>query len=261
MGSPVVTSHTTTEASRAFEQGGLYVMRTSDIYLLAVCHRIGVRGVGPHKHNDWLSFELCVGACPVIVDPGTFCYADATLRKLFRSTAYHNTVVIDGAEQVAIEGVSFGFLRPLGDVRVTHWDSNARRDVLEAEHSGYTRLRNPVVHRRRFELDKEQRQIEITDTIDGDGDHLLEWYLHLDVGLTCETSGTSALVRQGSRALIAIEARDGLTPEVRSGWVSRAYNRREEARYLYMRGRAGASARQFTLRLTVPAASGANDDF
>jgi hypothetical protein len=249
-----------TGASRGFGHGGLYVMRTSDIYLLAVCHRIGVRGVGPHKHNDWLSFELCVGTCPVFVDPGTFCYADATLRKLFRSTAYHNTVVIDGEEQVPIEGVAFGFLRPFGNARVLQWESNARRDVLEAEHSGYTRLRSPVAHRRRFELDKETQQIEIIDTVDGDGEHLLEWYLHLDVGLTCDVSDARAVVRQGSRRLLAVEARNGLTPQVRSGWVSRAYNRREEAGYLYMRARAEAGARQFALRLTVPAATAVDDD-
>jgi hypothetical protein len=241
-------------ASRGFDDGGLYVLRASDIYLLAVCHRIGVRGVGPHKHNDWLSFELCVGARPVFVDPGTFCYADAAARGLFRSTSYHNTLVIDGEEQLEIKGQPFGLLRPHGTVRVLQWDSNVRRDVLEAEHSGYTRLRNPVVHRRRFELDKETRQIEITDTVHGDGEHLLEWYLHLDVGLSCETSGTHAIVGEENRRLVALEALDGRTPEVRSGWVSHTYNRREKAKYLYMRARVSASA-QFTLRLTLPAST------
>lgn len=255
MGSLVAAGRDITEGSRGFEEGGLYVMRTPDIYLLAVCHRIGVRGLGPHKHNDWLSFEMCVGGRPVIVDPGTFCYADATLRRLFRSTAYHNTVVIDGEEQLAIDGPPFGLVRPHGNVRVLQWESNDRRDVLEAEHTGYTRLRSPVAHRRRFELNKEKHQIDITDTIHGTGEHLIEWYLHLDAGLSCETGGANALVHYDAQRLVAIEARDGRTPEVRSGWISRAYNRREEAKYVCMRAQGAVSGQQFTLRLTVPAAA------
>ena len=39
-------------------------MRSEELYLMCVCHKIGVNGVGPHKHNDWLSFELCVGKHP-----------------------------------------------------------------------------------------------------------------------------------------------------------------------------------------------------
>ena len=116
-------------------------MRSERIYLLAVCHKIGVNGVGPHKHNDWLSFELCVGDHPVIIDPGSYCYtSNVNMRHLFRSTAYHNTVVIDREEQVSIRNSMFGLVNPYGDIEVLRWKSNEFSDVLEAEHTGYTRF-------------------------------------------------------------------------------------------------------------------------
>ena len=67
------------------------------------CHhqrRGGNRGFGNHKHNELLSFEYHCDGAPVIVDPGSFCYtSDFAARNLFRGTAYHNTIVVDGVEQ------------------------------------------------------------------------------------------------------------------------------------------------------------------
>jgi hypothetical protein len=56
--------------------------------------------IGTHTHNDLLSFEYAFNGKDIVIDPGTFVYtSDRTSRNKFRSTAKHNTVVVDGEEQ------------------------------------------------------------------------------------------------------------------------------------------------------------------
>ena len=72
-------------------------MRSASHYLLASNGIVGTKGFGNHKHNDQLSFEYHAAGVPLIVDPGSFVYtSDFDARNLFRSTASHNTLQIDG---------------------------------------------------------------------------------------------------------------------------------------------------------------------
>ena len=90
--------------SREFRESGLYVMRSADKYFLACCGMVSTAGIGSHKHNDLLSFELYAGDKAFIVDPGSYIYTRyPEWRNAFRSTGYHNTVVIDGQEQNRFE--------------------------------------------------------------------------------------------------------------------------------------------------------------
>jgi len=217
--------------SRGFMQGGLYVMRSARIYCLAVCHKIGVNGHGPHKHNDWLSFELCLDGVPLIVDPGTYCYTgDIASRRMFRSTAYHNTVKVDGEEQIPIEKTIFGLRNPVGDASVISWDTDNTRDELVAEHSGYSRMKDPVVHRRRFALDKTSHLLEISDVITGKGVHGLEWNFHWAPDISPIIVRDKVSVYMGENKLLDIKIGSGLLcAESVDGWVSERYNQRERA--------------------------------
>lgn len=210
-------------------------MRSECIYLCCVCHKIGVNGVGPHKHNDWLSFDLCIGSVPVIIDPGTFCYTgNMEMRRLFRSTAYHNTVVIDGEEQVAIHNSMFALVNPSGDIRVPVWRSTEAYDLLEAEHTGYERLPSPVVHRRRFYLDKQRHTVSISDQLIGQGIHNVTFYFHLDTAIHCQTERNRAFFLKDDKPVLHLEASlPDAELKLIAGWVSRAYNKREDSLILY----------------------------
>lgn len=240
--------------STAFPDAGIYVMRSERIYLAAVCHKIGVNGIGPHKHNDWLSFELCVDGKPVIVDPGTYCYTgNMEMRRLFRSTAYHNTVVIDREEQITLHNSMFGLSNPSGDIKVLCWESDKNSDVLEAEHTGYARLQDPVVHRRRFVLDKQKHLLEITDNFTGHSTHILECYLHFDTELNCDIQGQGATISKDDAPILKLDLLGWNTePAVKQGWVSKAYNQYEKAEMLCWRyeGKLGSS-KSFVQHLTL----------
>ena len=76
---------------------------TDEQYLILDC---GPLGAGNHGHLDCLNFELAAFGRSLIVDPGRYTYSEAgetNWRVKFRSTAYHNTVLIDGKNQTRYE--------------------------------------------------------------------------------------------------------------------------------------------------------------
>ena len=253
----MLLSNNTKLDSAAFPDAGIYVMWSERIYLAAVCHRIGVNGVGPHKHNDWLSFELCVDGKPVIVDPGTYCYTgNMEMRRLFRSTTYHNTVIVDGEEQISIRDSMFNFANPFGEANVIDWISTDEHVILEAEHTGYHRLPQPVTHRRRFSLNKYNNEVEITDSFWGEGVHTLEWYLRLETELKCLLTNQSAHIYKNKKPIVKITCPElGSTFQVQRGWISKAYNRQEASEVIYcrkMKMNISSSSHYFTWRFSIP---------
>ena len=62
----------------------------------------GPLGDGGHGHYDQLSVEIAGGGRRLVVDPGRYTYADdeAGWRHRFKGTAAHNTVCVDGLDQV-----------------------------------------------------------------------------------------------------------------------------------------------------------------
>ncbi len=152
--------------SSAFEDSGFYIMRTDDDYMIVSTGKVGTNGLGNHKHNDVLSFELCAQGTTFIVDPGTYLYTpDPVARNLFRCTAYHNTVQVDGAEMNGFDPGALFSMRETACPRVIAWESNSRFDYLEAEHQGYCGLADPIIHKRRIHFDKENALWLIKDEL------------------------------------------------------------------------------------------------
>jgi len=101
------------ERSVCFPDGGYAVVRGGwgergkafgdEPYLVFDC---GALGAGNHGHFDCLSFELAAHGRSLIVDPGRYTYSEAgdiNWRAVFRGTAYHNTVSVDGKNQTRYE--------------------------------------------------------------------------------------------------------------------------------------------------------------
>jgi Heparinase II/III-like protein/Heparinase II/III N-terminus len=239
--------------SKAFRDSGLYVMRTHDKYLLACCGVVGARGVSSHKHNDLLSFELYAGDKALIVDPGAYVYArNPVLRGLFRSTNYHNSVVIDGQEQNRFDVRRLFEMAADSTVIVHEWNSTPERDWLDVEHTGYTRLTRAVWHRRIFLFEKRTGTWAISDMLVGAGDHTADWYFHFDHGIEVEVVGWGRVRTSCEGTNLAIVARSSmpLALEIDEGWVSRRYGHRLPAKILHISGTFNSACR-LTLALHV----------
>jgi hypothetical protein len=197
--------------SRAFAASGVYVMRSPDAHALVSADEVGTGGIGSHKHNDVLGYELSVDGVPVVVDPGTAAYTgDVAARERSRSTRSHSTVMVDGVEQN--EPVEMFGLRPDARVEVAGWTTGPAADVLDAAHTGYERLPEPVAHRRRLVLGKEPFGWLVLDTLDGDGEHLAESFVQLaPEGTARPLAAGGAELGAAVAALLRAHGREDLT--------------------------------------------------
>ncbi|MEO7971051.1 MAG: alginate lyase family protein [bacterium] len=174
----------TTVSSAGFPDAGTYVLRHDDLYLLFNTNGPHKNRPASHRHNDALSVEVSAGGRAFIVDPGTYVYtADLHERHLFRSTAYHSTVQLDGAEQNTIRAEAPFVVGAEARVKVRSWESTPEQDRIVAEHSGYECLAEPATHRRRVTFHKPDRWWLVEDEIIGRGEHEVAVRFHFDSGL------------------------------------------------------------------------------
>ncbi|RJP32319.1 MAG: hypothetical protein C4536_06395 [Actinobacteria bacterium] len=220
-------------SSRSFPRGGYYIMRRSDLYMIVDCVPDDPRAPSGHKHNSRLSFELYAGDKVFIVDPGAYVYtADAEMRNAFRSTRYHNTVVVDGREQNEFPAYPLFNMGRDARVVVNLWEAGEDRDILDAEHHGYARLEKPVIHRRQILFLKRKGCWVVKDILEGEGAHRCDLYYHF-APMRVEPAGGSPLaVRTRTRgtdlAIIPLRP-EGWALQIEEGWVSSRYGVRERA--------------------------------
>lgn len=241
---PAASDQPAPPESRGFPDAGLYVMRCDDLYSIVDAGTSGTGGRGPHAHNDALSFEICVGDTPFIVDPGTYCYSlDIEARNLFRSTEYHSTVQVDGQEINRLDPSRIFVLEDEAAPEVLEWLSTPGLDRLVAEHRGYARLPQPVIHRRAIELDKERLEWRVQDDLMGEGVHDIAWRLHMGVGCRVGIAEGTEEMRlrvsspTGRELLVAVEVPEGMTLEEYTTWRSPRYGVRVAAQSILLTGR------------------------
>lgn len=168
--------------SQAFPDVGTYVLRNDDLFLL--CNAGAASHRGSHGHNDALSIEVSAFGCAFIVDPGSYVYtAELHERHLFRSTAYHSTIEVDGVEQNTTKE-SLPFV--IGNEAVSKvlvWETGTEIDLLVGEHAGYERLPDGVRHRRSIKFLKGDRWWLMEDELTGRGEHTIAVRFHFNTGL------------------------------------------------------------------------------
>jgi uncharacterized heparinase superfamily protein len=161
--------------------------------------------VGPdyqpgHGHCDTLSIEVSVAGQRFIVDSGVATYyGDTGKRHYYRSTAAHNTLKIDQAEQSEI----WDCFRIGRRAKVTGSNAAASDGLAcfaVAAHDGYQRLKGSPQHRR-WVVWIEQRYWIIADEVSGTGTHIADSRLHLhpDVGLAARSPDKPAAGAFASR--------------------------------------------------------------
>ncbi|MCI0488098.1 MAG: heparinase II/III family protein [Blastocatellia bacterium] len=231
-------------SSRAFQEAQIFIEREGPLYAIVDCGDHGAGGRGSHAHADALSIEVFAYDRTFLRDPGTFVYtASERWRNLFRSTAYHNTVRVDGKDISRIsEGHPFA-LGPNVKPVVNRWESTGERDLLDAEHYGYVHGAQPVVHGRVVTFDKREGYWTIEDRFTGKGSHRLEFFFNFDAGLEIEIDSELRAIALGGDSRLAIVPVSDHPFEMKEEerWVSLSYGTR-----------ARASAIIYSLRALLP---------
>ena len=247
--------------SALFRDAGVAILRGGDLYVHFEAGPVGLRGWGAHAHNDTLSLEVQAGGRDLIVDPGTGSYThDLGLRRRFRATAAHNTVRVDGEEINPLPENAFqlpGVDRP----RIARALLRGRFDLVEAFHSGYERLGDPVRHRRILLLNRGTRRLVIEDRLEGRAAHRLEWFFHLAPGVEVTVSSDGRAIEglhlDQRFTLRLASGLEGAVLAVEAAEFSPGYGRVAPAEVVVCRfeGRLPAAAR-FVMSFDPPAAPG-----
>jgi len=131
-----------------------------------------------HAHGDLLSFDLSVGARRVVTDTGTGVYEAGSERQQLRSTAAHNTLQVDGQEQ--IEAWSSFRVGRRGRARVCGQGSDDVWSWVWACHDAFAWLPGRPVHQRLLAVS--ERAVLVLDALTGTGRHRVASRLHFHPG-------------------------------------------------------------------------------
>jgi uncharacterized heparinase superfamily protein len=145
------------------ETSGYARLRAGRAYLLCDCAPVGPDHLPAHAHADTLSFELSVDAERIFVNSGTSVYEAGVERQRQRSTAAHNTVMVDG-ESSSEMWAAFRVARRARS-RILDARYEPPNAIVEAAHDGYRRLPGRNSHRRRWQLN--ERSLTIEDFVSG----------------------------------------------------------------------------------------------
>jgi hypothetical protein len=204
---------------RAFPEGGYFILGEDfetprEVRLVADAGPLGYLAIAAHGHADALSFTLSVGGLPILVDPGTFSYSAMPWRRYFRSTAAHNTVVVDDRNQSQFGG-SFLWLQHANATLETFYASGDDQ-TLSAHHDGYGRLSDPVRHRRTWRYTAGIAHLSITDELLCAAAHSAAIHWHFAPECTVELQGRTVIATRGS-AQVILRCPRGLEPSLVTG--------------------------------------------
>ena len=158
-----------TRTSRAFPDTGIVVFRRDPIVALFDAGPFGAGNAG-HSHSDTLSFIVSVGSQEVLVDSGTFSYMDPEWRNIFRGSAAHNTVRIDGFDQAVASNPFRWAQKP--EVKLLEFTADTSRNRAAAIccYRGFTHTRT---------VEFVNHEFLIVDQIEGPaGEHDIEQFWH-----------------------------------------------------------------------------------
>jgi len=213
----------------SFPDAGYYIQRSGwgtgqtpferESFLIFDC---GPLGDGGHGHYDMLNVEIAAQGKPLIIDPGRYTYSEhpPNLRHWFKGTEAHNTVCIDGMDQV-------GYRRgkpkkPLPQARLIERWSAPGFDLLcgTAQSPCYE-----VVHARRIFYIADEYWI-ISDSLAGERPHRFDLRFHLALEVWGNVRIVGNTVCTPDLALIFSR---GSSLQIEPGWFAPLYGVKQNA--------------------------------
>ncbi|HEX8722079.1 MAG TPA: alginate lyase family protein [Pyrinomonadaceae bacterium] len=235
----------------SFDDGGYFIQRSvwgTDARALRDARFLifdaGPPGDGGHGHYDALSFEAYARGRALVVDPGRYTYSEhgENWRRWFKGTAAHNTVCVDGLDQMPYRG---GKPKgPTAQCRLLERVSAPSFDVLCGE------VLSPAYearHVRRVFFVADEYWL-VVDELSGERPHRYDLRFHLPReawGRTrVESEGVNGVVRAPGLALVFGAPH---RPRLEHGWVSHVYGVKHPAPVVSAVSEGEASASFITL--------------
>lgn len=219
---------------------GYFIHRDEDVGLVIDGGAIGPDHLLAHAHADVFSYELALQGQAFVVDSGVYDYEAGAMRDYVRSTAAHNTVTVDGLDQVECWG-SFRVARRFApsDVRFTAGDDGCR---FSGRFAGYAALiGDGITHQRCITVDRAARMITVEDVVDGRGTHRIESRVHLHPEVTVVEEAEGVVLSRG-RAGCRLRT-DAAPITWEEGWYCPRFGVRRRNKVLVLGGSCSLPAR------------------
>lgn len=215
--------------------GGCYTLRSTSGFAFMRC--------GSFRHRpsqaDLLHVDLWWRGQAIALDAGTYSYnAPAPWDNVLASSAFHNTVTVDGMDQMERAGRFLWLPWVQGRVRQQALSAAGALAYWEGEHDGYRRTQAPVAHRRSVVRLGPDHWL-VADALSSTSVHgyRLQWLLRDDPYQWDETAGCLTLctprgtyfVQTGSSAGAAISSVLRSDPKSARGWQAPYYGVRSPA--------------------------------
>jgi hypothetical protein len=242
-------------SSVSFRDSGVYVMASRERYAQRMVIDAGPQGTGRsgHGHADALSVSLSLDGQRWLVDSGTGCYISAgEARDSFRGTGAHNTVRVDGLDQ-AVPETPFAW-SSIPTARTDCWRVGETFAFFAGSHDGYSRLADPVTHRR-FVFQIPGEFYLVRDVVEGCDSHELEVAWHFAPGIALEKYGAGLMAQRSnsSMRLALLGASDSdWVGRIESGVVSPAYGLMEPVAVVRFSARVRLPTNHATLLVPLP---------
>ncbi len=240
-------------SSVAMRAAGLYVMSGDDPRrtLVVDAGPHGAHSAG-HGHADALSVTASSGGRDLLIDSGTFEYVGADgERDHFRGTRAHNTLLVAGQDQAEPRG-PFSWGR-LPRVDAEGWIAGKTFDLFVGSHDGYSRLANPVVHRR-FVFALKSGFWLVRDLALGYGEYPLDLFWHLGPELKADSTQQNVFLCDGDGLQFVTAEGHVWRQSIEEHPHSPVYGRKENHHVLHFSAQAQLPAEFVTVILRAPEA-------
>jgi uncharacterized heparinase superfamily protein len=204
--------------------GDYWLHRHAQDFLLFDAGAVGPDHLPAHAHADLLSLEASIDGLRLLVDSGISSYDDDPMRRYGRSTAAHNAVQIDGADQCDMwSRFRMGYRGwPSRLATGTH----AGFSWAGASHNACRRLGVPTVGR--WLACRPGGPWFCIDWAQGDGQHRLTSRLHFHPEVAVELAGDEVRLQLGGRQLRLRWLTAGHVT-LEEGWYSPQLGQRQQA--------------------------------
>lgn len=197
-----------------------------------------------HAHGDIFSFELSLGGNRIVVDAGTYDYVPSEMRSYCRSTAAHNTVTVDDADQAEFwSAFRVGRRgRPHGIVHAAATDGF----TLSGWHDGFRHLRGRPIHRREFRW-HDAGVLVVRDEVIATKAVTVASRIHLHPD--CRISEVADRIVRGTHGDVpfTLAVAEGPAPRVTDGWYCPGFGVRQRNPVIVLESRAARSRFTFAI--------------
>ena len=234
--------------SNGFADGGYFVMRDgwtdTDNVMIVDCGEVGSLA-GGHGHADALAIELALHGRTMLVDSGTYTYHESReFRDYFRSSAAHNTLVIDGVSS-SVPGNTFGW-KTQAKTQVKTWFQEDRFDLFEGSHNGYDRLADAATHSRSILFLKNDYWV-MRDVVETRGDHEYSLNFHFPDDIKPAIGDGGEWVGDENHRIFTFG--DNGAWQQKESWISTNHGNRVNAPFLRFVSKGTGTQEFFTLIL------------